>query len=179
MIVLVCALIFGGPLLVVLSSILLLVPAEIVPLDTSRGVSIAALGLVTVVAIGAAGTSVLYRWCFARPPVRGAALLTGLIFGIFFLSHDSTVAFVARAVVGEKSVVSTPHIFLDLLAELGILFGIAVVCCTTIVLVVELPLRWVQGGTGILSEGTFRMLRIVVVIVTLVASREGVQVKKS
>lgn len=170
MILLVCALICGGPLLVVLSSVVLVITPGIVPHETSRGVLVAAFGLASVAVLGAAGASALYRWCFVRPPARGVCLLTGLVLGIFFLSHEATVAFIARAVLAPEEVVRDPHMILSLLADSGALLGVAIVCCTTVVLMVELPLRWAQGRVCIISDGTFRMLRMIGVIVILVAS---------
>jgi hypothetical protein len=169
MVVLVCALVFGGPLLVAVSSVLLVVSSGAVSADVAHGVVTATLSLAAVVVAGAGGASVLFRWCFIHPPVRGIALLTGLLLAVFFLSHDLTVAFLAKSVVGAGERKLAAGIAIDILTEMGLLLGIAVAICTLLVLVVELPLRWAQGRETLISDGAFRMLRWVGVIVVLVA----------
>lgn len=170
LILLVCALIFGGPLVVALSSLLLVVPAGLVPADATTSVVEVACSLATVAVVAAAGTSALYRWCFSRPPVRAASLLTTLLLGVFFLSHDSTLSFLAHVAHGTAHFKAGAQLWLDFLLESGLVCAVIVIVCTMLILLVELPLRWGQGRESVLPDGAFRMLRWVGIMLIIVAS---------
>jgi|GEM_PF-2824031 len=164
------AIVCGGPLVVALASALLVVPAGIVPSETGYGIAVVVLSLGAVVAIGAAGTSALYRWWFAQATSRGAGLLTALMLSIFFLSHEPTVSFIAQITSSAPMQMPGAGVFLTFVTEAVVLFGIAVAVCTIIVLAIELPMRWIQARELIISEGAFRMLRLIGIVVVVVIS---------
>lgn len=170
MALLIVAIVFGGPLIVALASALLVVPAGVVPIGTGYRVAVVVLSLGAVASLGAAGTSAVYRWCFARPTSRGASLLTALLLLVFFLSHEPTLDFMARVASGEPLMALGADVFLAFLVEAIVLFGIAVAICTLIVLFIEVPLRWIHAPASVLSEGAFRMLRLIGVVLVVVVS---------
>jgi hypothetical protein len=170
MALLLLAIVFGGPLVVALASALLVVPAGLVSLETGYGVTVVVLSLGVVAASAAAGTAALYRWWFDRAATRGAGLLTALLLLVFFLSHEATVNYIGRVASGEPLMARGVEAFLAFLVEGLVLCGVAVAVCTLLVLAIELPLRWIQAQEVVVSEGAFRMLRLVGVVVIAVIS---------
>jgi len=170
MVLFVCAMIFGGPLVVALSAMLLVSTSGIAPVGASQGLIVAAVSLGTASGLGAAGTAALYRWCFDRPPVRGAALLASLVLGLLLLSHEGTLAFLGRAVADGSFAQSNSSVVLGFLVEAGMLVVLSIIVCTVLVLSLEVPLRWINGSTDVISEGAFRMLRWVSVALFFVVT---------
>lgn len=170
MALLLCAMIFGGPLAVALASALLVVPAGVIPAETGCRIAVVVLSLGVVTTLGAVGTSALYRWWFAQATSRGAGLLTALMLSIFFLSHEPTVSFIAHIASAEPMRMPPAGVFLTFCTEAAVLFGIAIAACTLIVLVIELPMRWIQAHEVIISQGDFRMLRLIGIVVVVVVS---------
>jgi hypothetical protein len=112
-------------------------------------------------------TAVLYRWCFSKPPARGASLLAALLVSLFFLSYPPLLSQVG-AILGAPLPQPRQGAFLALLLVDGLtLVGLASVACMFIVLLIELPLRWVQGDWPMVSDGTFRAARALLVILTV------------
>jgi hypothetical protein len=172
MLVLMCAIAFGGPLLVVCGVLLLATTGGygLVQGDFARVFVTIALSLIALATLCAASTSALCRWCLERSAGRGVGLLTGLLLGVFFLSHDLTISLLAQAAMGRISVPSSGLVVFEFMTEAGLLFALAVVVCTLLVLVVELPLRWIQGRERLIPDGAFRTLRWVGAIIAIVAS---------
>jgi hypothetical protein len=157
----------GGPLLVAASTFLLL--GARLSQDTAGVVAVAAV-MLTLQLLAAGGVSVLYRWCFVRPVVRGAALLAALLVSVLALSNQGVIeSFAALCAAGFAWSSVTP-LCLSLLVEGATVLGVAVSACMVGVLVFEVPLRWAQGDRALLSEGVFRMLRVVGVVLLCVIS---------
>lgn len=170
MAVLVCLMVCCGPLVVALAGVLLVVHAGGLTTDAARGVFTAACSLGVVACIGASAMSALFRWCFVRPPVRGAALLTALLLGIFFLCDEGALTFIARTLSGEVRGMAHGVVLFEFLCSALVLAGLAVALCTILILIVELPVRWVQGDRAIVPDGALRMVRVTGVVIILVAS---------
>jgi hypothetical protein len=102
--------------------------------------------------------------------VRGAALIAALLLAVFFLSHDETLRFLAQVVHGTAYFKTGAQLWVQFLLESGLLCAVIVIVCTTLVLLVELPVRWVQGRESLISDGAFRTLRWVGIVVIIVAS---------
>jgi hypothetical protein len=157
----------GGPLLVAASSFLL------VGARLSQGMA----GVVGVVAamlvlqlLAASGVSVVYRWCFVRPAVRGAGLLAALLVSVLALSNQSLIEGFAALLAGGFTWSSLMPLCLSLLVEGATVLGVALSACMVGVLICEVPLRWAQGHRELLSDGAFRMLRAIGVVLLCVIS---------
>jgi hypothetical protein len=55
------------------------------------------------------------------------------------------------------------------------LVGFACVVCTFAVLLIELPLRWVQGDWQVVSDGTFKAVRVLLLLLLLAISSEVIR----
>jgi hypothetical protein len=156
---LMCAIAFGGPLLVVGAEILLLIPLYSSTPAAANGVSIVTFSLLTVISIAVAGTGAVFRWCFNRAPTRGSGLLAGLVVALFFLSHDTSLSFIGRAITGGNVKQVGPEVVFRLLIESGTLIGLAIAISCVLILILELPLRWSEAGYRLVPEGGYRALR--------------------
>jgi hypothetical protein len=164
---LLCVIAFGGPLMVVWGAVLLLLPAGFVSASAAQGVYIAAFSLLAVMLTAAAGTSAVFRWCFDRAPARGGALLSGLVVALFFLSHETTLGFLGDILTDGALGASAGVLLFEVIIESGTLVGIAVAIACLVLLILELPLRWSDAGSKLISDGGFRTLRWVGVVIFL------------
>jgi len=162
---LLCAIAFGGPLMVVGASVLLLIPAGFMSPSSAQAVSAVTFCLVSVMITAAAGTSAVFRWCFDRAPARGGSLLSGLVMALFFLSHEITLRFIGQLFTGGVLAISAGGLLFELLAELGTLVGLAVAISCLVLLLLEWPLRWCEAGSKLIPDGCFRTLRWVGIVI--------------
>jgi hypothetical protein len=148
----------GGPLLVTAG---VWVVASSLPTGSFGVLHVGGI-LLMLQLLAAAAVSMLYRWCFARPAVRGAALLSALIVSVLALSHQPILTLFATLAHGSTgSIVGIAPICLSLLIEGGKSVAIAASAGMICLLLCEVPLRWVQGDWGVISDGTFRALRAI------------------
>lgn len=160
--VFVCA----GPLAIAALAILLM--------GSTLGIERAALQVCsTVVAVqlcAIAVTATLYRWCFTKPPARGASLLAALLVSVFFLSYPPLLGHLG-AMLGAPLLSPRQPAFLALLFVDGLtLVGLASVACMFAVLLIELPLRWAQGDWPVVSDGSLRVVRALILIIVVAAA---------
>jgi hypothetical protein len=120
-----------------------------------------------VMLTAAAGTSAVFRWCFERAPARGGSLLSGLVVALFFLSHETTLRFMGYVFTGGSLRANPGRLLFEVLIESGTLIGITVAISCLVLLILELPLRWSDAGSKLISDGGFRTLRWIGIVIFL------------
>ncbi len=131
--------------------------------------------LVALQLAAAGGVSVLYRWCFLRPAVRGAGLFAALCASILAFTYPPILEPLAAVVNARGNAFLIGTELVQLFIAMFTVVAIGVIGCMTAVVVAEVPLRWVQGDRLFLSDGTYRFLRSVGVGVVLVAASAAIQ----
>jgi hypothetical protein len=143
------------------------------------GVSSGLLAVVVVLAAlqlaASSGVSAVYRWCFVRPAVRGASLWAALCVSLVALTYQPIIQPLAALATDTRPVAALLDSLFELLVASFTCVGVAIIGCMMAVVLVELPLRWVQGDKLFLSDGAFRFLRSMGVGVMLVAGSVAMQ----
>jgi hypothetical protein len=117
--------------------------------------------LLSLQVLAACGVSVVYRWCFARPPVRGAALLASALVTVFVLSHEPLLAVFKTLTTEAHMPAMTVPLCISIIVDGYTVVGVAIAICMVGVLLIEAPLRWAQGDRTIVTDGAFRVFRAV------------------
>jgi hypothetical protein len=112
----------------------------------------------------------LYRWCFGRAPVRGAGLLAACIVSVLLLSSGPFLSLLDQVISASLEGAQFAKFFAAVVIDGLTLVGFACVSCMLTILLVELPIRWVQGEWQVISEGTFRAARALLVLIIFVVS---------
>jgi len=143
------------------------------------GVSPGLLAVVAVLATlqlaAASGVSAMYRWCFVRPAVRGASLLAALGVSLVALTYQPILELLAALATDTRPMATLIGPLIDLMVASFTCVGVAIISTMIAVILIELPLRWVQGDKLFLNDGAFRFLRSVAVGVVLVAGSVAIQ----
>jgi hypothetical protein len=159
-----------GPLFVAASSFFLIGASGAVLGLPTVGTGAVVAVLVIIQLLAAAAVNLVYRWCFARPADRGAALLAALLVSVFALSNQQMIEAFGALTVGSIEMSALAPLCLSLLLEGATVLGVALSACMVGALVLEIPLRWAQGERMVVSDGAFRMLRVIGVILLCVIS---------
>lgn len=161
-----CALLCGGPLLLTPVAILLMGIVTGTELGGGQvAVTIISLQLSAVLAVG-----MLYRWCFGRAPVRGAGLLAASAVSVLLMSHAPFLGLLGQMFAEPLHGPPLARFLGALIIDSLTLVGLTCCTCTLGVLLIELPLRWVQGEWPVVSEGAFRAARAILLLLIAVAS---------
>jgi hypothetical protein len=162
---LVLALVSGAPLLIASAAWLTLAHPDL-------GLAVSLGGLSAVLAITAAiqlsvvcGVSALYRWCFESPSAKAACLLASLIVLVLMLSHPPLLKLYSDLLGGSITSKLVSTIVVRALVDALTLTGVTLAVTMILALLIELPLRWAQGGSKIFDDGFFRVARCLGVLV--------------
>jgi hypothetical protein len=161
----------SGPVL--LGALVLLLMG--VAIGMERGVlqvciAIGSLQLVASLAVG-----VLYRWCFGKAPVRGAGLLAVSIISVALMSDERFLGLLGQVFEAPLDGIQLAQ-FLGAMIISGLtLVGLTCVVCTATILLIELPLRWVQGEWQVVSDGAFRAVRAFLILLLVAVSSEVIR----
>lgn len=164
-----------GPLIIGLVSLVLAGFVSSEGTGVPHGVVALCSVLVALQCAVAVGVGALYRWCFSRPAVRGAGLFAGLCATVFALAYPPVIELLANLAGAQIPLSRIGPELVQLVSALITVIGVTVIGCMTAVVVVELPLRWVQGDNSFLSDGTYRFLRSIGVGIVLVAGSAAMQ----
>jgi hypothetical protein len=176
MMVSVGVLLICNPLLVV-AAFVILVGAVVEDIPTVVRICGALLAL-QFLAVGL--VALLYRWCYERAPVRGAALLVALVVSLAALNNPPLLAALLHGPSGVNQVRGVGESLGLFLIKAGGLVSLASAGCMLLLSLVELPLRWFQGQEESFSDGALRVLRSIgvllcIVVASSILTGEGIQ----
>ena len=120
-----------------------------------------------------AGACALYRWCFARPAVRGFGVLVSAWTLVGMVSMPSFLKLVRLLLAAVTPLGVTP--VSAWLGEVFIFIGVLVAVLMFSVLALELPLRWALADTRVIDDGVLRALRWIATLLVMVAGHVVVQ----
>jgi hypothetical protein len=161
---LLAAYVFAGPLVFAAMSLVLVGQAV-----QGSAVTLAATVFLSIPLFSGAGLSVLYRWCFARPAVGAASLLTGAAVLVFLLSEPSFIFCIASLLMGSATAATITG---DVVQSMGAIATFVALVCAVImfgVLLLELPFRFFSPQQRVLDDGFFRAVRWIGGLVLFVA----------
>jgi hypothetical protein len=161
-----------GPLVVVVSTFLIAMGGF---LDEPRAFNLCAALLALQLLAGGA-VAVLYRWCFERAAVRGAALLAALVVSLLALSDPVMLgALMGDSLEHATGVTEFTRRIGSMMLQGATLLALTSVVVMILVALFELPLRWLAADQGRVPDGTFRAVRALSLLVIFAAASGVVQ----
>jgi hypothetical protein len=136
-----------------------------------RGASVAAVLFLFLPLLSGAALSMVYRWCFSKPAVKGAALLASCAMGVWVLSEPVWLACLAAMIRGASTSEALTEGLVYALVEAMLFVALVCAAVMTAALLVELPFRFLAPQQWLLDDGFFRSVRwIASVVIAVVGS---------